>query len=61
MQRKKLTIGLWTLALLTFAFPLVFLLMRWIDGKDFLLSLVIPALLLVFQLAWDRRAKGRRR
>lgn len=55
VRRRKIALTLWFLALLTVVGPLSLVILGKFSWADFLVSLVIPVLLLTFQIIWDKR------
>jgi Squalene-hopene cyclase C-terminal domain len=55
IRQRKLAVGLWVTALAAIAVLLVLWQTKQLTMNIFLIALVLPVLLLIFQILWDRR------
>jgi hypothetical protein len=59
LGRRRVNIALWVIAVVSAALPTLMLVTRKIDLADFGTAIIFPALLLIFQLAWEFRKRGK--
>ncbi|MBP1785266.1 prenyltransferase/squalene oxidase repeat-containing protein [Micromonospora chalcea] len=59
VRRRKVTLALWSIGVVYSIGAVVLYLTRAVDRTEFLVGLILPALLLIFQLIWGaRRRRG---
>lgn len=57
LRQRKLAVGLWTTAIATIIIPLVLWRTGQLTLSVFLIAMVLPALILIFQMLWDRKTQ----
>jgi hypothetical protein len=57
LRRRRTAVTLWAVAIVAALIPLALLVNGQLSWAEFLIALIVPALLLVFQLVWERRRR----
>ena len=57
-RARKLAIILYSIAAIVALAAAILLTLDQLNGKEALLTLIVPVLLLAFQLVWDRRKRS---
>ena len=59
LRVRKLAVGLWSIAAITVIIPLILWIIGQLTLTVFLIALLLPVLLLLFQILWDRKNSSR--
>jgi len=59
LRLRKVAVGLWSIAAIAVIIPLILWRMGQLTLTVFLIALLLPVLLLVFQILWDRKNSSR--
>ena len=59
LRLRKVAVGLWSIATITAIIPLILWRMGQFTFTVFLIALLLPVLLLLFQILWDRKNTSR--